>query len=191
MTLPKEVESGVPVARAPNFTKSRADEDQFRLFDADLRPTFCFQGPTGFPLSSYPRLGRGDGRPARIFVASRTRHAAKWRSLREAGWPIISTWIDEAGPGESRSLRNLALRCIQEAASCSYFILYCEEGDQLKGALLECGAALANRIPVYCVGRCQSISRIFEHHPCWHSCVSIDEALEQIECSAEILRDVT
>jgi len=185
------VECDVPVARARSVKKSRTDDDQFRLFDANLRPTFCFQEPKGFPLISYPRLDRGDGRPAQIFVASRTRHAAKWRSLREAGWPIISTWIDEAGPEESRSLRNLALRCIQEAASCSYFILYCEVGDQLKGALLECGAALANSIPVYSVGTCQSISRIFEHHPCWHSCVSIDEALEQIEYSAEILRDVT
>lgn len=35
-----------------------------------------------------------------IYTASKTRHADKWRHLRdEIGLPINSTWIDEAGAG--------------------------------------------------------------------------------------------
>src|SRR5438093_12904578 len=112
MNLPTGLKCDVPVANAPSIKKRRSDEDQFRLFDADLRPTFCFQERKGGHLSNYSRLDFAHGRSTQIFVASRTRHAAKWRSLRDAGWPIISTWIDEAGPGQSRSLRSLALRSI-------------------------------------------------------------------------------
>lgn len=35
----------------------------------------------------------------KIYVASKTRHAAKWKALINKGYNIISTWIDEAGPG--------------------------------------------------------------------------------------------
>ena len=37
------------------------------------------------------------GRAMAIYTASKTKHADKWRALRSAGYPIISTWIDEAG----------------------------------------------------------------------------------------------
>jgi hypothetical protein len=113
----------------------------------------------------------------RIYIASKVTHAEKWRRLRDEGWPVISTWIDEAGEGESKSLANLATRCIDEARSCTDFILYSEPGDVLKGALLECGAALANGVPVYGVGTGPSISRVFENHPCWRICDTVEDAL--------------
>lgn len=34
-----------------------------------------------------------------IYFASKTRHAPRWRALRDAGVPTASTWIDEAGEG--------------------------------------------------------------------------------------------
>ena len=151
--------------------RRRTDDRQFHLFDAHLRPSRYY--------SAAPEHS-GDPQRIRIYIASRTVHAAKWRDLREAGFPIISTWIDEAGVGQSQSLSGLATRCIEEARSSTHFILYCEEGEYLKGALLECGAAMANNIPVYCVGSCPSISRVFENHPCWHSCGAIEEALNSV-----------
>ena len=87
-----------------------------------------------------------------IYIASKTRHADRWKALRAAGEPIISTWIDEAGPGESSDLNDLWARCIREASSCEVLIAYREPEDILKGAWIEIGAALAVGIPVVGVG---------------------------------------
>lgn len=87
-----------------------------------------------------------------IYIASKTRHAALWRDLRDAGAPIISTWIDEAGEGESSDLNDLWRRCIAESCSCDTLIVYRESHDVLKGAWVEIGAALASGKPVHAVG---------------------------------------
>jgi nucleoside 2-deoxyribosyltransferase len=87
-----------------------------------------------------------------IYTASKTKHAALWRQLRDAGAPIISTWIDEAGEGESADLHDLWERCISESKACDALIVYREPEDVLKGAWVEIGAALAVGKPVYAVG---------------------------------------
>lgn len=87
-----------------------------------------------------------------IYTASRTRHANRWRELRASGIPIISTWIDEAGPGESASMVDLWDRCINEAGAADALILYREDGEELKGAIAETGAALLAGKPVFAVG---------------------------------------
>jgi len=87
-----------------------------------------------------------------IYVASKTRHAHFWQDLRGAGAPIISTWIDEAGEGESADLHDLWDRCISESKDCDVLIVYREPQDVLKGAWVEIGAALAAGRPVYAVG---------------------------------------
>lgn len=119
-----------------------------------------------------------------IYVASRTIHAEKWLQLREEGWPIISTWIDEAGYGQSSSYLDLAIRCVSEASLATHFLLYCEPGEFLKGALIEVGAALAHMHPVFVVGECQSTSRVFEAHPLWYKMNSLREALLAIQNSS-------
>jgi hypothetical protein len=42
-----------------------------------------------------------------IYIASKTKHAARWLEYRAQGEPIISTWIDEAGEGASADLHDL------------------------------------------------------------------------------------
>ncbi len=116
----------------------------------------------------------------RIYTASRTKHAYRWRYLRSTGANIIATWIDEAGEGESPDLADLASRCVREAAECDAVILYVEPDDHIKGALIEVGAALAHGKPVYCVGTCPSISPTFERHPLWRTASSIEEAKNHI-----------
>ena len=112
-----------------------------------------------------------------FYVASKTKHAPMWRSLRDSGVRINATWIDEAGTSETHDFSDLAMRCIQEASSADGVILYAEPNDTLKGALLECGAALAGGRPVVLVGRDAPISRVFDNHPLWFSAASIDEAV--------------
>ena len=88
-----------------------------------------------------------------IYIASKTKHADRWRFMRDkVGEPIISTWIDEAGEGESADLHDLWDRCITEASNCALLIVYREKDDVLKGAWVELGCALTNNVPVFAVG---------------------------------------
>lgn len=114
----------------------------------------------------------------KIYIASKTKHAEKWKKLRNAGVNIISTWIDEAGAGESKNLTDLAARCIDEAKSADRLILYCEPSDKLKGALIEVGAALASGVPVYVVGWGESLSTALNQHPLWKEALSLKHALQ-------------
>lgn len=90
---------------------------------------------------------------AGIYVASKVAHAEMWRDLRAfERMPIISTWIDEAGPGESADLSDLWRRCIEEASNAAALLILRRPDEVLKGAWVELGAALASGVPVYAVG---------------------------------------
>ncbi len=90
-----------------------------------------------------------------IYVASRASipaRSAMWRQLRETGAPIISTWIDEAGAGETKDLSELWARIEAEIRRADRLVLYVEPEDfPLKGAFIEVGMALALGKPVYVV----------------------------------------
>lgn len=87
-----------------------------------------------------------------VYVASRAstpERPAMWRRLRDQGHPIISTWIDEAGEGDTENLGELWKRIEREVKSAIGLVLYVEAGDfPLKGAYIEVGIALAAGIPV-------------------------------------------
>lgn len=87
-----------------------------------------------------------------LYVASRAsipERSAMWRDLRQSGASIISTWIDEAGEGETACLSELWERILDEIKAADRLVLYLEADDfPLKGALVEVGAALAFGKPV-------------------------------------------
>lgn len=86
----------------------------------------------------------------RIYVASRTHHAELWKAWRAEGHNIISSWIDEAGAGETKDLSELWNRIVNEVRSCNALVIYAgsENDFPLKGAYVEVGVALALNIPV-------------------------------------------
>ena len=85
-----------------------------------------------------------------IYVASRVKHAAMWRELRNTYPAIGSSWIDEAGEGETDDLGELWIRIVREVSECKALVLYVEQEDfPLKGALVEVGVALALGKPIY------------------------------------------
>lgn len=91
-----------------------------------------------------------------IYVASRASVPARpamWRLLRDRfGLPIISTWIDEAGEGETACNRELWSRIEHEVTSAERLVFYVEPEDlPLKGAYIEVGMALAAGVPVFVV----------------------------------------
>ena len=81
-----------------------------------------------------------------IYIASRAtivERSARWRALRDSGVPIASSWIDEAGEGETADFTELWDRIMREIDSSSGLVLYAERDDfPLKGALIEAGIAL-------------------------------------------------
>jgi hypothetical protein len=123
-----------------------------------------------------------------IYIASKTRHAEQWRTLRAEGWPIISTWIDEAGPGETADFADLWRRCIHEATHAERLILVATYGEVLKGAFIEVGAALAAGVPVYYVGE-SLLSNSFLHHPLVTTCATLDEARTAAKPAAALVAE--
>lgn len=110
-----------------------------------------------------------------IYIASKVRHADRWKALRQGGVPVISTWIDEAGEGETASYADLWIRCISECRACSALIAYIEEGEVFKGGFIEIGAALSAGRPVFVVG---PVPGSFVHHPLVTRCVSLNAAID-------------
>lgn len=85
---------------------------------------------------------------AKFYTASRAsipERAAMWRDLRNGGVEVTSSWIDEAGEGESACLTDLWRRIAYEVDQADFLILYVEKDDfPLKGALIEVGMAIGH-----------------------------------------------
>ena len=112
------------------------------------------------------KLTAKDKKLPRIYIASKTIHASQWRRLRSEGYNIISTWIDEAGMGQTANYAELSVRCIKEIRQSDFLIFYCECGEIQNGALIEMGAALAFGIEVRCVvNRSADSHKVFRYHP--------------------------
>lgn len=126
----------------------------------------------------------------KIYTASKTIHAEKWRNLRASGVNVISTWIDEAGPGESASLMDLWIRCVKESSEADLLIAYRAPGEILKGALVEIGCALASGKRVWFAGDSEGYS-FTNHHLVtkFKTLVDMLKALRRVtEVTAEVNR---
>lgn len=125
--------------------------------------------------------------PAPLYVASRASLAARprmWQRLRAKGWPIVSTWIDETGEGETDDFTELWARIEKEVRAAAGLILYAEASDfPLKGALVEVGMAIGMGKPVAVVVPdvllCDRHMRplgSWAHHPLVTICNDLDQA---------------
>lgn len=117
--------------------------------------------------------------PIRMYVASKSCHGPRWQEGRiawaELGVEVVSTWIDESGPGETGDMTDLWMRCIDEARSCHLLVAYHEPGEEWKGAFVEIGAALAADRWVYVIGRPPGS---WINHPRVTICSDVDDAIE-------------
>jgi len=104
-----------------------------------------------------------------IYVASKTKHALMWRAIRDVlkdRAVVNSSWIDEAGEGQTENMADLMMRCVYEAREASVLVLYFEKGDTpLKTALVEVGAALGANVPVFVVGAEHLAGHSWLEHP--------------------------
>lgn len=131
-----------------------------------------------------------------IYVASRAsspERPAMWRALRDAGWHITSSWIDEAGEGQTASFTELWGRIEREIRGSLGLIVYAEPEDfPLKGAYLEAGIAIGAGLPVAVVmpkveleARSDRPMGSWIRHPGVTICRSLEEARSFIEASPE------
>lgn len=117
----------------------------------------------------------------KIYMASKTKHFQKWIDLRNNGVNIISTWIDEAGDGKTLDKKNLCLRVINEIKECDYLIVYVEEGEFLKGALIEMGVAMGFDKPIIMIGSVLKYESVFTYYHSIKQCLTINDALNFIK----------
>lgn len=98
----------------------------------------------------------------RLYFASKLRHAALWKSLRDGRLSFCNVQCSWINTPEIEELDRLAsparyaeiwTKDLQEASLADFTLLYYEEGDDLKGARVECGATLASGGCVLIIGR--------------------------------------
>lgn len=87
----------------------------------------------------------------RIYTASKTKYADRWLRLRARGWPITCSWLTRFDPYDYAHLPDVAEQCVREASEADAVILYAAPGDELRGAFMEVGAALASGVLVWFV----------------------------------------
>ncbi len=115
-----------------------------------------------------------------IYVASRPRHIDMWQQQRNAGIPIISTWIDKNRDREMLNLAKLWLDAEHEVVNAERLVLFVEKQDfPLKGVFVEIGMALAAKVPIYLVlGSDVEVKELgsWTQHPCVYLRTTLHEA---------------
>jgi hypothetical protein len=120
-----------------------------------------------------------------IYSASKIWHATKWQDLRDRlKFNIVATWIDvpcgtPENPTGAKLLTDLEksklwIACAIEPVMADCTIVYAEEGDEMRGALVELGSSLGANKPVFLIGDCATF-RVANHsdvaftkHPFFH-----------------------
>lgn len=95
---------------------------------------------------------KANGGGMKFYVASKTRHAEMWKKLRARGLTVTSSWIDEAGEGETGDYKELWDRIEREVRGSDALLFYADGSDSgWKGAFFEAGIAVGHGIPIYMI----------------------------------------
>ncbi len=106
----------------------------------------------------------------RVYVAGKWQDRTKIRLwyalLKELGYEITCDWTAHEYPGEDEAnlLEEYAVADIEGVQDCDLLLAVFEEDLHYRGALVEMGAALALKKPVWILGHSQD-SCIFTNHP--------------------------
>jgi hypothetical protein len=124
-----------------------------------------------------------DPRPT-IYVSSKRTHTQLWKSFRNRGQNIISSWIDLEGELDVVTIGRVYWPIwLHEAASVNYLIFYTTHQDSNHaGNMMEIAACLYAGGTVLQVGVSETMKTgsgelaDFVYHPRWHRLTSLDEA---------------
>lgn len=120
----------------------------------------------------------------RVYTASKVKHHRMWNAacLRRNDVFFHARWLKHMriGTDESpESCERFWQENIYDVITADALVCYAEPRDELSGALVEIGAALAARVPVWLVGDCERFAT-WQHHPLVKRCDWLDQALDQI-----------
>jgi hypothetical protein len=117
-----------------------------------------------------------------IYTASKPRHAAMWRDLRDQqGYNVIATWIDYENDEAVQDWEKLWVDCFNEARAAAVTLVYLEAGDQLRGAYVEMGVAMASGALVFIANPHKERITDAIHHPQVTEFDSLAAALDAID----------
>jgi nucleoside 2-deoxyribosyltransferase len=116
-----------------------------------------------------------------VYTASKPRHARMWRAMRKAGLNVIATWINYKDDTEVSDWEKLWIDCANEAAAADITLVYVEKGDELRGAYVEMGIAMASGKTVFLANPDGVRVTDAVHHPRVTEFHSLEEALDAIE----------
>lgn len=123
----------------------------------------------------------------RVYTASKLSKAAMWRELNKK-WPHVifhARWLkhNEIGtPDLPEYAPRFWMEDQQDVKTADAVLVYAEEGEHLRGALVEAGMAIAFIVPVIVVGEHPDYGT-WRHHPCVTQVADLNEA-------AQILKEI-
>lgn len=91
----------------------------------------------------------------KVYFASKLAKGPLWRGLKEPGIFAHARWLrhNKVGtPDEAEFASEFWLEDHEDVRDADAVVVYAEEGEHLRGALVEAGIALALGVPVYVVG---------------------------------------
>ena len=122
----------------------------------------------------------------RVYTASKLKHAKMWKDICDKRHDVIfhARWLKHVQlgtPGTVDNARAFWQEDHQDVATSDALIVYAEEGDRLRGALVEAGIAIALGVPVFLVGDSPDFGT-WQYHSMVivRGCSTIEDALEQI-----------
>ena len=105
----------------------------------------------------------------RVYTASKLHHWETWRDLQRE-WPKVffhARWLRHIAIGTADTPENaVSFWCEDEedVATADAVLVFAEQGEHLRGALVEAGIAIANNIPVVVVGEHPDYGT-WQYHP--------------------------
>jgi hypothetical protein len=124
-------------------------------------------------------------RHIKVFIASKMRHAEKFRDIREeypdiyftARWPVTASLSSEA----QRPVYQWMGDAFSDIHNSDVVIVYAEKGEHLKTALVHVGFAIAAGKPIWVIGEHASYAEWQFYEGVCYRAPTIDRALADIK----------
>jgi hypothetical protein len=120
---------------------------------------------------------------AKVYFASKMHHAVKWKGFYDhpdihvvSRWPFLETFV-EPTPANAK---KFWLDDHADVTRADVVIVYAEEGEHLRGALIEAGIGIALGKRIIVVGDHPDYGT-WQHHPQVQRAISLENALALVK----------
>lgn len=116
----------------------------------------------------------------RVYFASKLGHGPRWRAITDPRIHAHARWLkhNQLGtPDTAEFASRFWVEDHEDVATADAVIVYGEEGEHLRGALVEAGIAIALKVPVYVIGDHADYGT-WQYHPGVTRCATLDAAFD-------------